>query len=183
MKQYFTPVFVLLIICVVVTTALVVTHHLTEPLIEEISNKNADLIRAEVLPEGSDGFTQQHLELLENVKDVYAANNGSGYVITSFGMGFGGEVIVMTGLDQDGKIVGIKVMEHEETPGLGTKVMTPEYLSQYLEQNKITRTGEENATQIEAITGSTVTSDAIFAAADVALAQFAKIPQTGGSDK
>ena len=35
--------------------------------------------------------------------------------------GFGGEVVVLVGLERDGRIRGVMVSKHSETPGLGTK--------------------------------------------------------------
>ena len=36
--------------------------------------------------------------------------------------GYGGEVSVLTGIGTDGKVVGVTVLEHNETPGMGSKV-------------------------------------------------------------
>lgn len=78
----------------------------------------------------------------------------------------------MTGVDAQGKITGVTVTGHTETPGLGTKAMTPEYLAQYNGQSAVTRTNEGDKTQIDAITGATVSSDAIFRAVNKSLTQY-----------
>ena len=72
-------------------------------------------------------------------------------------------------------ITGVKVTKHTETPGLGTKAMTEEYLSQYIGQAAITRANEQGETQIDAVTGATITSDAVYRAAETALAQFKEL--------
>lgn len=174
-KDYISPIAVLMTICIVVTLALVGTYQVTKPVITAITKANADAARAEVLPSGKDGFQPLDCTMLDGIVDVYTADNKSGVVITSKDKGFGGEIKVMVGIDTNGKIQGIKILEHSETPGLGTKAMTESHLSQYYGQSKITNTNEEGAANIDAITGATISSNAIFRAVDKALLQFAEL--------
>ncbi|MEG1929584.1 MAG: RnfABCDGE type electron transport complex subunit G [Anaerovorax sp.] len=179
-KEYLAPALTLIIICFVVTAALVATFEVTKPIIADLSKKNADIARAEVLPSGSDGFTDVLTDLMkkdpasieEGIEEVYKANNDSGFVVTSTDKGFGGKITVMVGIDSQGKMTGVKVTAHTETPGLGTKAMTPEFLKQYVGQEKISNTESSEGTKINAITGATVTSNAVFRAVDKALAQY-----------
>jgi len=174
-KEMIAPTLVLFLICLVVTAALAGTYQVTKPIIEDINAKNANLARAEVLPSGADGFTKVDGALITNVADMYQADNGSGMTFTTTDKGFGGTLTVMVGVDAQGAISGVKITEHGETPGLGTKAMTPEYLAQYKGQTAITRTNESGKTQIDAITGATISSNAIFRATNTALAQFNEI--------
>lgn len=174
-KEYLAPTVVLVLICLVVTAALAVTYQLTEPVIAAINIKNANETRIVVLPEGTDGFTEQTGAFGAGVEEVYVANNKSGVVFTSIDKGFGGVITVMTGVDPEGKITGVKVTGHTETPGLGTKAMTEEYLAQYIGQSAITRTQEGDKAQIDAVTGATVSSDAIFRAINKALTQYSEM--------
>ena len=50
-----TPSLVLMIICLIVTAALVSTYHVTKPIIAEALEKRSQEARQEVLPEGK-GF-------------------------------------------------------------------------------------------------------------------------------
>lgn len=175
-REMIAPTLVLVIICLVITGALALTYQITKPVIEDINAKNADLARAEVLPSGSDGgFEPVDAELIDNVVDVYQAVNGSGMTFTTTAKGFGGTVTVMTGIDTNGAITGVKVTGHSETPGLGTKAMTPEHLSQYIGQTAITNSSESGKTEIDAVTGATISSNAIFRAVDTALAEYEQI--------
>src|SRR3712207_9303570 len=45
--------------------------------------------------------------------------------------GYGGEVLMMVGIGKDGKIGGIKILAHNETPGLGAKAPEKEFSGQY----------------------------------------------------
>lgn len=166
-KEYFQPTISLLIICLFVTAALAATYNVTAPLIEQVTKERADAARLLVLPAASGGFTPFVTTLDDGIIDIYFANDDSGVVITTKDKGFGGNIKVMTGFDNAGKITGIKLLEHKETPGLGTKVMADAYLGQYM--------GMSELNNIDAITGATISSMAMFRAIDKALVQLKKL--------
>jgi len=171
-NEMFKPTLVLMLICLVVTAALAYSYQVTAPIIKEINMKNANIARGEVLPQGQGAFTKVDAQLPENISEFYKANNGAGVVFTSLDKGFGGQLTVMVGIDSQGAITGVKVTQHTETPGLGTKAMTTSYLSQYQGKKAITRTSESGMTQIDAITGATLSSNGIFRATKTALSQY-----------
>ncbi len=174
-KELLAPTLVLFLICLVITAALAGTYQVTKPIIDEINIKNANIARGEVLPEGEGAFSQIETDLSAGILEIYQADNKAGYVITAEDKGFGGKMTLMVGIDNDGKISGVKVTGHGETPGLGTKAMTVDYLSQYKGEIAVTRTNEGDKTQIDAVTGATVSSNAIFRGVEASLAQFEKI--------
>jgi electron transport complex protein RnfG len=56
---------------------------------------------------------------------VYRARKGG--VVTAvayeiFGTGYAGEMKLMLGIDREGKLLGVRVLAHKETPGLGDKI-------------------------------------------------------------
>lgn len=56
---------------------------------------------------------------------VYRARkNGkvSGVAYEIYGTGYGGEIKLMLGVDVAGKVLGVRVLAHHETPGLGDKI-------------------------------------------------------------
>lgn len=72
------------------------------------------------------------------VEDAMVMNNGSGQEITVyratkdgkvtglayeiFGVGYAGKIKLMLGIDTEGKVLGVRVLAHKETPGLGDKM-------------------------------------------------------------
>lgn len=160
---FIKPVLVLFVIAVVISGALAYVNDLTAPIIAENDRKVADAARAEVLPD-ADAFTQ--VELTEDMKkstgatEMYKADNDAGYVITASTSGYGGALPVMVGLDKDGKIVRIKVMQNEETPGLGKKVEDTSYTDQF----KNLAGGETGS--VTTIAGATISSKAVIVAVD-----------------
>lgn len=165
------PSLVLVIICLVVTLALAGTYSVANPIILENQAKAADEARMMVLPEG-DAFTAYDGKLVDGVLDCYLADNGAGMAITANYKGFGGAVKVMIGIDADGNITGATVTEHAETPGLGTKAMTPEYLAQYQGVGEVVGGHINNDANIDAISGATITSNAVYCSIEAALNQF-----------
>lgn len=174
-KDMIIPTLVLFLICLVVTGALAFTYQITKPIIDEINIRNANIARGEVLPDAEGAFTEEISEKSPGILEIYKADNNTGYVFTAVDKGFGGEIIVMAGINEKGEITGVKVTSHGETPGLGTKAMTADYLSQYKGKIAITRSNESDKEQIDAVTGATVSSNAIYRAVEVSLSQFKEI--------
>lgn len=100
-----------------------------------------------------------------------ATKNGqpAGVAVESFSMnGFNGEIRVIVGFDTEGKIFNYSVLQHAETPGLGSK-MQEWFRTDKNNQNVIGRSladGNLSVTkdggQIDAITASTITSRAFL---------------------
>jgi electron transport complex protein RnfG len=76
--------------------------------------------------------------------------------------GFSGEVWLMAGFAPDGSIIDISVLEHKETPGLGTKMDDPDFKKQFKSQNpqafklRVKKDGGD----VDAITAATISSRA-----------------------
>ncbi len=174
-KEMINPTLVLFLICLVITVALAGTYQITKPIIDEINMKNANIARGEIFPDGEGAFTEIEADAVDGIIEIYGADNKTGYVFTVQDKGFGGKMTVMVGINQNGEISGVKVTNHTETPGLGTKAMTVDYLSQYKEKTAVTRTNAEGKTQIDAVTGATLSSNAIFRAVETSLKQYEKV--------
>ena len=170
-KNNIVPALVLVCICLVVTLALAGTYSVANPKIIENQKQAADEARMMVLPEG-DSFTQYDGKLVDGVLECYMADNKAGMAVTSEYKGFGGAVEVMVGIDAEGKITGVTVTNHAETPGLGTKAMTVDYLKQYEGVSEATAGHINDDANIDAITGATITSNAVYGSVVEALAQF-----------
>ena len=176
-KQYIAPIVVLVGICLVVTAALAFTYGIADPIIKTNEKKAADEARQELLAE-ADAFKAYDGELYKSedgkveVTEYFIAENGAGAVVTVSTKSFGGALIEMIGIDKDGKITGVKVNKHADTPGLGTKAQAPEHLGQYKGLDKLDSTNAKDDTAINHVTGATVSSNAIHYGVYGALEQF-----------
>ena len=189
-NKFAAPVIVLSSICLVVSLALAFTYKIANPIILENQNAVAVAARKEVLPDADD-FTQDETVTAETgaksadgkayVEEVFAANNGTGYVMTVNTTSFGGELTMMVGINAEGAVTGVKVTVHADTPGVGTKNMEPSYLSQYSGISELTSASDVKKESAELasvgsfafISGASVTGQAIHSGVDAALSQYA----------
>ena len=173
-NKVFKPIVVLCVICVIITGALAATNSVTAPIIAEATRVAQEQARAELLPE-ADGFEKVEGVAVDNVSDVYAANNGTGYVITSTAKGYGGTMTVMTSFTPDGQIKQLKVTEQAETQGIGSNVANN---SAYWE-NYAGLDGTKELvlnTDVDAYGGATISSRALNSAVNSAIAAYNAIP-------
>ena len=183
-KEYISPVVVLVGICLVITFALAFVNSITAPIIEENAKATADAARAELLP-AADGFTEYDgdLAVLEEnklyVADCYIADNGAGMVITVKTKSFGGILTEMVGIDADGAITGVKVTEHGDTPGLGTKAHDPSHLEQYKGLTELTDKSAKADPSVNHVSGATISSNGVHAGVYAALEQYKMV---GGAE-
>ena len=168
------PIVVLCVICIVITGALAATNSATAPVIAEATRLAQEQARTELLPE-ADGFEKVEGVAVENVSDVYAATNGTGYVITSTAKGYGGTMTVMTAFGPDGTIKQLKVTESAETQGIGSNVSTKkDYWDKYAGLDG-TKELVLN-TDVDAYSGATISSRALNSAVNSAIAAYNAIP-------
>ena len=79
---------------------------------------------------------------------------------------------MLTGIGTDGKVVGVTVLEHNETPGMGSKVTGTSFLEQFLGKKSVAL-----GSNIDGITGATRSSAAVTNAVDEALRMFAQLKE------
>ena len=161
-KEIIMPIIVLTCICLVVTAALAYINLVTSPVIKAAEEKAAAEARAEVLSE-ADSFTQMDINKLpEGVTEVYKADNDTGYVFMLTTKGYGGDIRLICGVKPDGSIEKTKTLSHSETSGIGSRVVDNDskYKEQYVGKTV------ENADEVDAVSGATISSKAYKAAID-----------------
>lgn len=167
-NRVFKPIVVLGIICIVITGALAATNSVTAPVIQAATIAAENAARAELLPEAEGAFTKVEGVEVENVSDIYTADNGTGTVITCSGKGYGGAVTVMVAFSPDDTVKQIKITESSETKGIGTNVTeNAEYWALY---NDLPATQAlVLGTDVDAYTGATISSRAVNNAVNAAI--------------
>lgn len=108
------------------------------------------------------------------LKAVDAGGTAIGYVITSHSDdSYGGTVQISVGIKADGTVNGIEFLQISDTPGLGLKAKDPAFKDQYKGKNAdaltVTKSGSAGDTEINAISGATITSSATTNAVNAAL--------------
>ncbi len=120
-KQNIMPVIVLTVICLVSALLMAAVNMIAAPIIEEAKNAAANAALLVVLPDGKN-FEEIPLDegFPKGITKAYRAVGG--YVFEATVTGNKPEMVVMCGVDNDGKIVGIDIISHEETPSYFEKV-------------------------------------------------------------
>ncbi|MDR1622563.1 MAG: RnfABCDGE type electron transport complex subunit G [Synergistaceae bacterium] len=110
------------------------------------------------------------------VKEVQKAEQEGdlvGYCVTVTPRGYGGPMEIVVGVTKEGKLRAIRILSQSETPGLGAKAPLPAFSGQY--ENKeaetltIVRVAPSSPEQIQAISGATITSNAVTGGVNAAL--------------
>ena len=173
------PTLVLGLITLVVSALLVLTYNITGVGVAGPAISDEMLaMAAEILP-GGDGFEDAGVGSSATVPAVIKTSNDAGYVINAIGKGYGGDMSVLIGLDNDGKITGVKVYEMAETPGIGTKVTEDAaFLATFI--------GKDSVDGSDAVSGATFSSKGLNEAITNAFDAFNTIKSggklEGGSD-
>ena len=160
-------------ICAVVALLLGIVNSVTEPIIRKMQEERTAAAMAQVLQ--ADEYVPVELTG-ENVKTVYkavTAGEQTGYVVEVTTNGFGGAISMVVGVDMTGKVTGVSVTADKETANVGTKVTkNPAVLDRFIGLGGvITVNGGEN--RFDAISGATVSSKAVAAGVNAALAAVA----------
>ena len=164
---------VLVVIATLSAMLLAFVNKTTKGPIEE--NKKMEVKKAiqlvlKDLPEYSVADIAKTMEIDNSPIKYYPAitKNDSivGYAIVAMAPnGFSGEFPVMVGVDKSGKIIDTYVLEHKETPGLGSKMKDEKFKSQFRKRDlngtkwKVKKDGGD----IDAITAATISSRAFTA--------------------
>ncbi|ART79163.1 electron transport complex subunit RsxG [Oceanisphaera avium] len=174
----------LAIFALVCTAVVALTHRLTQGTI--IEQEQAQLLRVldELLPESNhDEPLFAHCVMVTNPQflgskqalPVFTAVKGGeaqGYAIEAIAPdGYSGDIKLIVGVKTDGTLNGVRVLTHNETPGLGDKIelkRSPWILSfngKSMTDEKDTRWAVRNdGGQFDAFTGATITPRAVVKA-------------------
>ena len=173
----------LFVICAVSAGLLAGTNEITSPLIakriEQASNEARQAVLSDTkefkLLDSSKYKATSDVEVVE----VYEWLNGSdvaGYTIKVLPKGYGGEIELMVGIKKDGDnavISGVNIGDMSETPGLGARSKEEAFYGQYKDKPatelSVVKSGTAGETEIQAISGATITSKAVTSGVNAAV--------------
>ena len=165
----------LLLITAVVAAALAAVNSVTAPKIQAINEQKTQTAIEAVLPGGGEeiAFTDD----TGLVSTVYKGQ--SGYAVEVTPAGFNGTVTMMVGVDNTGKVLGISVVNHTETAGLGAEAASQGAAGTAFRSQFTGMSGSVSVTkdggQVDALTGATITSRAVCTGVNAALNAVAKL--------
>lgn len=172
MLKILKPAIVLFLACVIVTGLLAVTYSATKDVIALREEETQREARERVLG-GAAEFEMMDEDMLPDEPEIISVHIGKdtngavvGAVISLGPKGYANKVIMSVGIRIDGMVEGVMIIDHEETPGLGAKITEDWFISQFSmikSDNGFTvvKTVPETDTQIQAISGATISSRAV----------------------
>ena len=160
----------LLAITAVVAVILAAVNSVTAPRIAAQNEQKTQNAIEAVLPGGGQEVTFTDDTGL--VTAAYKGDNGCAIQVTP--NGFNGTVTMMVGVDNDGKVTGISIISHTETAGLGATAAADTDAGRAFRDQFIGMSGTvsvaKDGGEVDALTGATITSRAVCAGVNAALA-------------
>lgn len=176
------------LVCALAAFGLSFTYSVTrERIAQQIWESQIKAARA-VLPEveTNEDFTEREdiaARIREDVRSVdkifEGFKNGElvGYAVQMLPRGYGGPITLMVGLSLEGVVTDISIVDHKETPGLGSYIENPAWSGQFRgktagDQLKVNK-------DIDSVSGATISSKAVTRGVKEALGAHALLAGEG----
>jgi len=159
----------LALICTVAAVVLALVNAVTAPvIIENRERALAEGLAAVAAQSGVAGVQVGEAQPTTDSQVVTTAypmtspgGAGVGFILQLVGNGYGGDMQLLAGYLENGELFSARMMENQETPGLGKKAESPAYMLMYVGHGAATRipTSKNDlpAEQVDSITGATIT--------------------------
>lgn len=163
---------VLTVITLVASAGLAAVYDVTKAPINEAKKQKQEAAIKEVLPE----YASLDTAVVVNEQKVYRAYDKEGKVvgvaIETWEVGFSGLIKSMVGIDAYGNIVDYSLLEHSETPGLGSKLVDWFKIKSDIRGSDISsaplKVSKDGGT-FDAITAATISSRAFLSSVNKAI--------------
>jgi Na+-transporting NADH:ubiquinone oxidoreductase subunit C len=176
----FYPIFFMIVITIICVGILATFYHMTYKRVEDyqfaqIKKQVLETfdLPIETVSEDFQKYITMHTRDNITFYEAKRENNVIGYCFPIQGSGLWGTIRALVALDRDmSRIIGFTIVEQNETPGLGARIMESWFLDQFKKKPllvnneviKFTLIPEEeksNQTEIQQITGATSSSRAV----------------------
>lgn len=192
-KGILTAIAAIFVITVIMGAALGAVYNVTKEPIEAAEEQAKQAAYAEVFPDAAQivTFTEQELNLFDvnramaeqgygdnSIDEVSVTANEEGaftgfILLVTNHAAYGGDIQLAIGISLDYSIQGISFLSINETAGLGMEAEDEEFLNQFLGKSVMhysyTKTGSTSDSEIDAISGATITTSAVVDAVNTAL--------------
>lgn len=184
---------ILFAITAVCSAALAFANAATHTIIEK-RNEEANIVARQAVLSEADRFEKiEKLEAIasevnpnepEVIVEAYAGYKGDeivGYTVKTNPKGYAGGIEMLTGFKlADKSIEGITIINQSETPGLGAKAAESNFQDQFKGKDgsqpvKVIKSGAAVDNQVDAITGATITSNAVVNGVNLSEMVFLKL--------
>ncbi len=155
-----------------------------EVFADAASFENVELADIDMASWSGQGYAKETVDEVMSAQD--ASGSLVGYVVTvTTKEGYGGDIQFALGIRLDGTVNGISILSISETAGLGMRaeeVLKPQFADKNVEKFEYTKNGATSENQIDAISGATITTNAVTNGVNAGLYYF-QTELEGGSEK
>lgn len=176
MKETIKLGLILLLITAVSGGVLAVSNSFTEPIIDGIRMKESFGAFYDIFPDADD-FVDIDDNLLdeitsdnEYVSEVYEVMEGEdliGYGFKTVSGGFEGDITTIIGIDLEGIITGIRVTDHSETEGLGSRIEDEEFSGSFIDkvtdEELVHSASPAEDNEVQTVSGATASTEGTLA--------------------
>jgi len=150
------PIISVTAVVFIAVALLYLTDTVVRPKIEWQKEQKILRMLDEIFP----NMTEYTLE--NDIYMIYADGAEIGFAFLAIGKGYGGNIDILVGLEDETTIKGVTIISHLETPGLGARVTESSFRDQFagLNIDDVALKGDDG--QIDAITGATISSRAVI---------------------
>ncbi|MCX8083954.1 MAG: RnfABCDGE type electron transport complex subunit G [Calditerrivibrio sp.] len=172
MKSSLNMIYILTIVTGIAAFLLAITYKGTKDKIEEAYR--LELIKALniVLPKYDNKPDTDKIDV--DGKTVYLAKLAGttvGYALKSkSSKGYSGDIDILVGFDKNGKVYGVEILKHAETPGLGNKIENESFKKQFVGLGKDDKIMvKKDGGNIDQFSGATISPRAVCEAVTIAV--------------
>ena len=169
------PVIILTIVVAICVVLLAFTDSITRDKIKAQEEEGIKTMLAQLFPEMS------RYDFKDDIYMIYSDGERVGFAFIATGRGYGGNITILVGLEDETTVKGITIVSQTETPGLGTRITEPSFSEQFsgiaINDIALSRDGGE----IDAVSGATISSSAVVdAVRATALEKVRQLKESGG---
>ena len=174
------PALLLLLIIAASVLMLTLVNTLTTDIIAQHTADRQQAALSSVMP-GANVFSEMYSEnpSVDRITGAYAGTTFLGYCAQVTPSEFGGSLCLMIGVDTNGIITGISILDGDNTANPGTETVNPAFLEQYIGKSASTVVSIGPNTDFSA-SGATVADKAVDRAIHAALTAILNYDAEGG---
>jgi electron transport complex protein RnfG len=150
------PIIILTVVVAICVTALTFTESITRDKIKAQEEQKIQNMLSTIFPDMS------RYDFTNDIYTIYSDGAKAGYAFLAVGKGYGGNINILVGLKDETTIKGIKIISQSETPGLGSRIAESSFTDRFIGLNIKDVALRQEGGQIDAITGSTISSRAVI---------------------
>ena len=152
----FYPILAVTVVVFIAVAILAGMDSLTRDMIEYQKELKVQRMLNEIFPDMTSYISEDDIYIIS------ADGTEIGFAFLAVGKGYGGNIDILVGLEDETTLKGIAVIAHAETPGLGDKILAPDFTDRFVGVDIADVAVPDEGGKIDAITGSTISTKAVI---------------------